>query len=192
MNDFQIRNVLIHDIKKKHPNTPTVKNLIVQEMVLCKGFARADVALVNGKMHGYEIKSSEDTLVRLNNQIDYYSKCFDYVTVVASEKHIDPLLSKYPEWIGISVACVKSDCLKIKTLRQPKKNNADIISQLQLLWKEELIAIGTLLLKDMKLTYQTKSKIIDCLVANCKKNLLEQQMRTALKERTTWSIALTD
>lgn len=192
MNDFQIRNALIHDIKRKHPNTSAIRNLVVQEMVLCKGFARADVALVNGKMHGYEIKSSEDTLVRLNNQIDYYGRCFDYVTVVASEKHINPLLTKYPEWIGISVAYERSNSLIIKTLRRPQKNTADIISQMQLLWKEELVAIGNSLMKEMKFAHQTKGKIIDCLANNCKRNLLEQQLRTALKARTTWSIALTD
>lgn len=193
MNDFQIRNALIHDIKRKHPSTKAIKNLIVEEMVLCKGFARIDVALVNGSMHGYEIKSSEDTLVRLSNQIDYYSRCFDYLTVVASEKHIDPVLSNYPEWLGVSVALEKKSGLKIKNIRRPKKNrSADLVSQLQLLWKEELLIIGNLLLQDIKLSYLPKNKIINNLVASCKKQMLEQQVRTALKERTTWRIALAD
>jgi len=193
MNDFQIRNALIHEIKRKHPSTETIKNLIVQEMVLCKGFARADVALVNGNMHGYEIKSSEDTLIRLPNQLDYYSKCFDYVTIVASEKHIKAIRSNYPEWLGISVALETKHSLRIKNIRRPKKNrNADIVSQLQLLWKEELVNIGNILLQDTKLSYLPKNKIINCLAFNCKKQILQKRVRNALKERTTWRIALTD
>ena len=36
--------------------------LVVDELGLCQGRARIDLAVVNSSLHGYEIKSERDTL----------------------------------------------------------------------------------------------------------------------------------
>lgn len=189
MNDFQIRNILVDDIRKKYRTTIQAKNLIVQEMVLCRGFARIDVALVNGSMHGFEIKSSEDTLARLKNQLEYYSQCFDYLTIVASEKHINNILTNYPLWLGISLASAEDAGLVIKKIRPARRNkNINTFSLMQLLWKSELLEIANLY-SQKNISTLNKGKIIERLILNIREADLHKATRQQLKSRTTWAIA---
>jgi hypothetical protein len=62
---------------------------IVHELGVCQGYSRIDVAAVNGKLWGFEIKSERDTLERLETQIGYYGRVFDYLTIVVADKHLD-------------------------------------------------------------------------------------------------------
>ena len=67
---------------------------VFEEVGLLQGEARPDFLLVNGSLHGYEIKSDLDTLRRLDNQIRVYSKVLDLVTIVATPRHLpDPFLA---------------------------------------------------------------------------------------------------
>ena len=50
--------------------------LFVNELGLNHGRFRADIAVMNGKLVGYEIKTDQDTLVRLPAQIDGYNEVF--------------------------------------------------------------------------------------------------------------------
>jgi len=61
------------------------------------GDARIDLAVVNGKLHGYEIKSDADTLKRLPAQAEVYSAVFDLVTIVVGEHHLDTVRAIVPE-----------------------------------------------------------------------------------------------
>src|SRR4051812_2250535 len=54
---------------------------IIDELSLCQGDARVDLAVVNGSLSGYEIKSDRDTLVRLPNQQTKYALCFNAMTI---------------------------------------------------------------------------------------------------------------
>jgi hypothetical protein len=54
--------------------------------------AVADMIVVNGDIHIYEIKSKADSLSRLNKQIERFKKCANRVTIVADEKFIPTLL----------------------------------------------------------------------------------------------------
>jgi hypothetical protein len=66
--DFDIR-LALHAKRlrrlKTHPNT-----LVIDELGLAHAKSRIDVAVINGCIHGYEIKSDKDTLDRLSKQID--------------------------------------------------------------------------------------------------------------------------
>ena len=59
LRDKDIRIALIEEI-----NNLNIGNnyRIVEELSVCDGEARVDVALINGKLCGYEIKSDRDTL----------------------------------------------------------------------------------------------------------------------------------
>jgi hypothetical protein len=46
--------------------------LIVDELGLAHARSRVDIAVINGCLHGYEIKSAQDTLARLPAQIATY------------------------------------------------------------------------------------------------------------------------
>ena len=56
-------------------------------MGVWSGTVRIDVAVLNGEMCGYEIKSDRDTLERLPFQIEIYSKEFDKLTLVVGRRH---------------------------------------------------------------------------------------------------------
>lgn len=56
--------------------------------------SKADFILINGKAVVYEIKTSLDTLDRLEGQIEDYYKAFSRVSVVTSESHLDEVTKK--------------------------------------------------------------------------------------------------
>src|SRR5438093_602201 len=78
------------------PNT-----LVVDELGLKHGKCRADIAVINGHLAGYEIKSDEDSLDRLEEQVEVYSAVFDRATVVVGTKHVGSIRSVVPRWWGI-------------------------------------------------------------------------------------------
>lgn len=45
---------------------------LIEELGLCQGLARIDLATVGGVLHGYEIKSNRDRLSRLASQAETY------------------------------------------------------------------------------------------------------------------------
>ena len=47
--------------------------ILIEELGLCQGLARIDLATVSGVLHGYEIKSNRDRLSRLASQAETYS-----------------------------------------------------------------------------------------------------------------------
>ena len=53
--------------------------LVIDELGIMHGKARVDIAVINGSIHGYEIKSSMDTLKRLPRQMAAYDSCFQNV-----------------------------------------------------------------------------------------------------------------
>ena len=64
--------------------------------------AVADMVVVNGDIHIYEIKSKNDSLSRLEKQLERYRNCAHKVTIVCDEKFIPSLLKKkYMKGIGI-------------------------------------------------------------------------------------------
>ena len=48
--------------------------MILDELGICRGRVRIDLTVVNGLLHGYEIKSERDTLARLETQADLYGR----------------------------------------------------------------------------------------------------------------------
>lgn len=138
MKDLDIRVVLskfLHDKFVLHD--PTC--VLLDEFGLCQGAARIDMAVINGHIHGFEIKSEQDTLYRLTQQLSVYSKTLDYLTLVTNKKHLHELRSVLPKWCGIMVVDEKGD---IHEKRAAKLNHyIDPSSLVQLLWRDEAIDI---------------------------------------------------
>lgn len=59
---------------------------LINEMVVANWARRADLAVANGKLHAFEIKSDFDSLKRLDGQLTTFSSRFDKVTVVCSPR----------------------------------------------------------------------------------------------------------
>ncbi len=53
---------------------------VVQEMGVWNGTVRIDIAVINGELGGFELKSDSDNLLRLPAQAELYSRVFDRMT----------------------------------------------------------------------------------------------------------------
>lgn len=137
LNDKLIRKAIISNIKRENRNH---EYRIINELTICDGDARVDIAVANGRLCGYEIKSDVDTLERLPKQIEYYSTTFDKMTIVVGEKYNEKILCNVPDWWGIKLAYLnKNGSISIRNIRTAKINkNLDAHKITQLLWKEEL------------------------------------------------------
>jgi hypothetical protein len=121
---------------KSQPNT-----LVIDELGLAHAKSRIDVAVINGSIHGYEIKSAEDTLDRFTTQIDVYRQTLQKLTVVAVPKHIDSIMSQGPNWCGVIIASKGArGGISFHVVRNATAN-PDIkpIMMAHLLWREEVI-----------------------------------------------------
>jgi hypothetical protein len=188
MRDKEIRNVLLQHLHKKyHFDSDT---LIVEEFGLCQGSARVDIAVINGTMHGYEIKSERDTLRRLSGQESIYNEIFDYVTIVASSNHLPKIKKQVPQWWGLNeVQCVDE---KIRLIRKRScKRNRMVNAQalVQLLWREEAFEI----LKSRKMHQGLTGKPRHVLWALLTESLtfkeLCDEIRGKIKSRRNWRSA---
>lgn len=117
---------------------------IIEELGVSHGTARIDFAIINGIMHGYEIKSDSDTLKRLPEQVKEFSAIFDKITIVVGKSHLYQAIHEIPEWWGIIV--VKTDInggIIFQSIRAPETNAGQQVkvSIARLLWRNEALQI---------------------------------------------------
>jgi len=60
--------------------------------------------VINGELHGFELKSERDTLARLEDQAELYSQVFDRMTLIIAKRHLEKAVPKIPRWWGIIAA----------------------------------------------------------------------------------------
>jgi hypothetical protein len=115
---------------------------VVDEMEICCGDARVDIAVINGKLHGFEIKSEADTLARLQGQILAYNQVFDTMTIICGENHLSSIIKLIPEWWGIYSASVSFGKVELTKHRCTEINNSvSGLALAQLLWKSEMVVL---------------------------------------------------
>lgn len=116
---------------------------IFDELGVRHGTARIDIAIINGVMHGYEIKSDRDTLERLPEQVKEFSAVFDKLTLVVGKQHLYQAVQMIPDWWGVIVAKFDTNNHVIfQTIREPENNKEQVgISIARLLWREEALKI---------------------------------------------------
>ena len=116
---------------------------IIEELGVQHGTARIDIAIVNGTMHGYEIKSDRDTLHRLPEQVEEFNAIFDKITLVVGKRHLYQAMHIIPDWWGVTMAKVDVDKgVFFQTIREAETNqNQKGISSARLLWRSEALNI---------------------------------------------------
>jgi hypothetical protein len=117
--------------------------LVIDELGLAHAKVRVDIAVINGCVHGFEIKSAADTLTRLPLQLALYEQCLEKLTIVCAEKHISGVRQLAPRWCGIiKVTKGPRDGIAFITVREPKRNpNIQPYRLAHLLWRSEAVAI---------------------------------------------------
>lgn len=137
--DFEIREALHRKVLKSYHNCDSA--VVVDELALAHGKNRIDVAVLNGHLHGYEIKSAKDTLTRLPAQLDEYRRSLQRLTIVVAPNHLDGVLSIAPEWSGI-VRARKGPRggINFTTIRKAAINpEVDSVALAHLLWRKEAL-----------------------------------------------------
>src|SRR5216684_3193714 len=141
-NDESIRASLKLELKTHYQSDPDT--LILDELGLRHGAARIDLAIVNGNLHGFELKSDRDTLRRLPKQIGIYNSVLDQVTLIVGEKHLDGAVDIIPTWWGVRLANFKpgENAVQFESVRETLDNpSPDKLCIAKLLWREEALAI---------------------------------------------------
>lgn len=87
------------------------------------GDSRADLLMVNGRAHVYEIKTRYDDLTRLSAQLNDYYRAFTHVTVFVDEAQATAVASCVPEYTGIAVLARN---YSIRTIRPANEHSCDL------------------------------------------------------------------
>lgn len=186
MNDAQIRESFHRKKLSKHlANQGT---LIVQELGLKHGKCRADIAIINSYLIGYEIKSDDDSLRRLSKQIQAYNDVFDRATVIVGAKHAKAVSLRVPEWWGIIVTHKESNGdILFETTRPSRPNKEiDLFSVAQLLWRNEVINLLLGMGIPRKSLRKRRDILYQDLIDRVTPTELRRRVRDCLKNRIDW------
>jgi hypothetical protein len=161
---------------------------VVEEMGIWNGAVRVDLAVINGELTGYEIKSARDTLTRLPAQAALYSAVFDRVHIVAAEKHVTRARDAIPRWWGIMVATGSASSKVALEVMRPSRINRRLhpIQLARLLWRDEAIGI----LEHHNAARGIRSASREIVAARVVEALdldgLRHEVRSCLKARRGW------
>jgi hypothetical protein len=157
---------------------------IVEEMGVWSGSVRIDIAVINGHLSGYELKSDRDTLERLPRQMAIYGRVFDFLHLVVGERHAEKAQKMLPAWWGIMVACMQDGEVRLTSYHEAEPNpSPDPYLIAEMLDKEEAVE----LLDAFGLAKGWRSKklrpIHERLAVELPFDELKEQVRSILKRR---------
>ena len=186
MNEPQIRAAFHRKRLKHHHDDPAT--LVLDELGIQHGRYRADIATVNGRMSGYEIKSNDDSLRRLASQVLGYSAVFDRVIIIAGSRHLRNVERLVPAWWGIvSATAGPRGGIHFKTIRRGCANpGVDDLAVCQLLWRAEAQEILSGTAVDRKLLRMKRSILYGLLVDELSSQELRRHVREKIKQRRNW------
>lgn len=186
MRDTDVRSALHALLRAWHKDEPNTR--VVDELDLCNGSARVDVAVLNNKLTCWEIKSPRDRLDRLPGQVDYYSRVCDEAWLVAGARHLTSARDKIPSWWGLVLIEDDDGAPRLVVERSARPNpGIDPDALVRLLWREETLAALTRAGTDTaRLTRAPRRELWATLVAEVDTNELRGIVREQLKGRQHW------
>ena len=185
MRDSDIRAALTAQLQRDHDGDPNT--LIRQEMGLCAGERRIDIAVINGQLSGFEIKSDYDTLIRLADQAAAYGRILDRATLVTTRRYLTPATDMLPTWWRIICAQAGEAALTLTLIRAGEENDdQDPMAIAQLLWRDE--ALQELRFRGLAQGMANKRRwlIWERLAAEVPLQELKQVVRDRLRARQEW------
>ena len=189
MRDADIRRVLRQQLDKSSKADDAT--LIIEELGLCSGIVRVDIAVVNGALKGYEIKSERDTLTRLSAQAATYNRIFDTMTVVVAERHLIAAEALIPNWWGIQVANSheSSSLITIDHVRGESTNpGVDPSLLVQLLWRDEVLNLLDQVNASKSLRSKPRRVLWEVLARTVPLPQLQDMVRRCLRTRCRWRV----
>lgn len=175
--DRDIRRALHQWLLVKHAKCSDT--VIIHELDIPRPSGRVDIALINGRLAGYEIKSSFDTLARLTDQEASFSAVFERMTLVVTRRHCNKSPSAVPDWWEILEAGNGS----FRVIRRGRQNPAlNLESVLYVLSNAELRSVqhGLGLIVQSRLH---KEAIVAAILNTRRRRKMLGLIREALKRR---------
>ena len=116
--------------------------LVLEELGICRGQVRVDLAVVNDLFHGYEIKSDRDNLRRLVRQVAFYSNVFDRATLVIGDRALADAADCLPGWWGITRFAIEGGSIVFRPIRHTRPNPSRVPRALvEFLWRDEVLTL---------------------------------------------------
>jgi hypothetical protein len=161
--------------------------LLVEEMEVCSGRARIDLAVIGDRLIGIEIKGPQDNVARLPGQAKAYSECFDHVVLIVHESLARRARALIPDWWGLIAGRQIDGRIRYRVDRRSETNpNVNLERVLSLLWREEIDALLADLLGSRSKPKATKKSIRAELLAQVEPPILHYASLRKLRERTEW------
>ena len=184
--DPDIRGALVG--KRLEPHARRSGALVIHELGLAHARRRVDVAVVNGYIHGYEIKSAKDRLDRLPGQIEVYTRSLHKLTLVVATRHVKRVLEMIPTWCGVLKVLVGTrGGIRFESVRQAKKNpSVDPYILAHLLWRNEVIDILSEYDIQPAILRAPRAELYKLLVEKTTEPNLTGMIKAAMTERTSW------
>ena len=143
--------------------------------------------VINGELHGFELKSERDTLARLEDQAELYSQVFDRMTLIIAKRHLEKAVPKIPRWWGIIAAQFQGKAIVLAPIKEAKRNpRIEPLQLARLLWRPEALAILDRRRLSRGYRSRTANVIAMRLVEVLPLNELATEVREVLKRLTGW------
>jgi len=172
-------------LRRQHAQKDT---LVIDELGLNHGRCRADIAVINGYLVGYEIKSNNDSLRRLEEQVKSYNAVFDRASIIVGGRYVNSIQKYVPEWWGVIVSVRgPRGAVNFDTIREAQTNkNVDPMSIAQLLWRDEAAEILSQKKLPQKILRQPRAVLYEHLVKLLDIRELRKFIREYFKKRRNW------
>lgn len=163
-------------------------SFVLEELGLRHGRARIDLAIVNGELIGFELKSDLDSLQRLPEQVMVYNSVLDRITLIVTERHLSAAVEQISEWWGIIIAGLDLDgAVSFREVRSPKINPVvEKLAVARLLWRTEALGILEELGAAEGFRSKGRTEIYTRLTELLDDETLRLRVRLGLSLRTDW------
>jgi hypothetical protein len=186
MRDFEIRGAARNTLLAPFLNDPDV--LVVEELGLRHGAGRVDIAVINGEFHGYELKSDQDSLRRLPQQIAIYGSVLDRVTLLVTPLHVKAALQLIPQWWEVILAEKTAANEIVFSERREGGKNPDVVALeiLKLLWRDEALELLRELQADGGMQSKPRKFLYNRIAGLMELSALQDRVRNQLRARKDW------
>jgi hypothetical protein len=132
LSEREIKLAVIAHLEKK---SALQDGVVINELPVANWSRRADLAVANGKLQAFEIKSDFDSLRRLDAQIALFATRFDKVVVVTTSRFLSSALERLPPFVEIWEAARRGSEIDLRVVRRGQireiKNRHILASYLQ-------------------------------------------------------------
>jgi hypothetical protein len=186
LGDAEIRPALRSLLLAEHAGEED--SVFLEELGFCRGQVRIDLAVVNGRLHGYEIKSDRDTLERLDRQLEIYNRVLDRATLVVGERHLDAAKALLPGWWGLLRIGASPDGPRFSKIRRGRRNpQRHARTLVELLWRDEALDLLDTRNAARGVTSKPRFAVWDRLCEHFDVEEIAAEVRRCLKAREAWT-----